>query len=213
MALGLLGKKVGMTRIFDKEAGCMIPVTVIDVAGNEFLQVKNSEKDGYSAVQVGFDDQKESRLNLPERTHQAKSGASVAKKLIREFRFESDEQVPDTSEAHPGANLFEDGQWVDVIGTTKGKGFQGVMRRYNFSGQPAAHGHMMHRRTGAVGAGSTPARIFKNQKMPGRHGNYRRTTQNLKVVQVRAEDNVILISGAVPGRKGSYVTIRPAKKK
>jgi len=213
MALGLLGKKIGMTRVFDQEAGCMIPVSVIDVAGNEFLQVKTSEKEGYSAVQVGYDEQKERRLNLPERMHQAKSGASAPKKLIREFRFESDDQLPDTSEAHPGAELLQDGQWVDVIGVTKGKGFQGVMRRYNFGGQPAAHGHMMHRRTGAIGAGSTPARVWKNQKMPGRHGAYNRTTQNLKVVQVRAEDGVVLISGSVPGTKGSYVTIRPAIKK
>lgn len=213
MALGLLGKKVGMTRIFDAESGRSIPVTVIDVAGNEFLQIKTTETDGYSAVQIGFDDQKERRLNLPQRTHQAKQGAKTPKKLIREFRFESDEELPEKGSEHPGVALFEVDQWVDVIGTTKGKGFQGVMKRYGFGGQPAAHGHMMHRRTGAVGAGSTPARIWKNQKMPGRHGAYRRTVQNLKIVQVRPEDNVLLVSGAVPGRKGSYVTIRPAKKK
>lgn len=213
MALGLIGKKVGMTRVFDKEAGCMIPVTVIDVAGNEFLQTKTNEKDGYSAVQIGFDDQKESRLNLPQRTHQAKHGASAPKKLTKEFRFASEADAPDTSGDHPGAALFEDGQWVDVIGTSKGKGFQGVVKKYHFSGQPAAHGHMMHRRTGAVGAGSTPARIFKNQKMPGQHGNFRRTTQNLQIVQVRADDNVILVSGNVPGHNGAYVTVRPAKKK
>jgi len=213
MALGLIGKKIGMTRVFDKETGTSIPVTVVDVAGNEFLQVKTTEKDGYSAVQIGFDDQKEHRLNLPQRTHQAKNGASAPKKVIREFRFENEADAPDTSSDHPGAALFEADQWVDVIGTTKGKGFQGVMRRYNFSGQPQAHGHMMHRRTGAIGAGSTPARVWKNQKMPGRHGAYKRTTQNLQIVQVRPEDNVILISGCVPGIKGSYLTIRPAKKK
>jgi large subunit ribosomal protein L3 len=213
MSLGILGKKVGMTRVFDNEAGCMIPVTVIDVNGNEFLQVKTSEKHGYSAIQVAYDDQKERRLNLPERTHQAKQGATGAKKLVKEFRFESDDQLPSKEEGHPGAALFENGQIVDVLGVTKGKGFQGVVKRYHFHGQPDGHGHMMHRRTGAIGAGSTPARVWKNQKMPGRHGVYNRTVQNLKVVQVRAEDGVLLISGAVPGHNGAYVTVRPAIKK
>lgn len=212
MALGLIGKKIGMTRIFDKEAGSMIAVTVVDVTGNEFVQTRTVEKDGYSAVQVGYDDQKEHRLTGAAKGHLAANGAAPKKKIL-EFRFEDGAELPNTSEAHPGAALFEDGAWVDIIGTTKGKGFQGVMRRYNFQGQPMAHGHMMHRRTGAIGAGSTPGRVWKNQKMPGRHGGYQRTTQNLKVVQSRPEDNVVLISGAVPGPKGSYVVIRPALKK
>ena len=213
MSLGILGKKVGMTRVFDNEAGCMIPVTVIDVNGNEFLQVKTSEKHGYSSIQVAYDDQKERRLNLPERTHQAKQGATGAKKLVKEFRFESDDQLPNKEEGHPGAALFEAGQVVDVLGVTKGKGFQGVVKRYHFHGQPDGHGHMMHRRTGAIGAGSTPARVWKNQTMPGRHGVYNRPVQNLTVVQVRAEDGVLLISGAIPGHNGAYVTVRPAIKK
>ena len=212
MALGLLGKKVGMTRVFDAEAGTSVPVTVVDVSGNEFLQVKTSETDGYSAVQVGYDDQREFRLNLPKRGHFNKYNTSP-KKLVKEFRFESDAEIPNTEEPHPGAELFEGGQWIDVIGTTKGKGFQGVVKRYNFSGQPDSHGHMMHRRPGGVGAGTWPGRIWKNKKMPGRHGVYNRTVQNLKVVQVRPEDNVILVSGAVPGHKGAYVVIRPAVKK
>lgn len=211
MSLGLLGKKLGMTRIFDKEAGIMIPVTVIDVTGNEFLQVKTTETDGYSAVQVGYDEQKESRLNGPTKGHFKKHGGT-AKKLIKEFRFESDAQLPNTEEAHPGAALFENGQIVDVIGTTKAKGFQGVVKRYNFAGQPDTHGHMMHRRPGGIGAGTWPGRVWKNKRMPGRHGQYRRTVQNLKVVQVRLEDNVVLISGAVPGHKGSYVVVRPGVK-
>ena len=212
MALGLLGKKIGMTRVFDDETGTSIPVTVVDVSGNEFLQVKTTETDGYSAVQVGYDDQKELRLNLPKRGHFNKSGVSP-KKLVKEFRFDNDADLPNTEEPHPGAALFVDGQWIDVIGTTKGKGFQGVVKRYHFSGQPDSHGHMMHRRPGGVGAGTWPGRIWKNKKMPGRHGAYRRTVQNLKVVQVRPEDNVVLVSGAVPGHKGAYVVIRPAVKK
>ena len=211
MSLGLIGKKVGMTRVFDDASGKSIPVTVIDVADNQFIQVKKQETDGYSAVQIGYGDQKEQRLTKPEAGHLKKHGAGN-KRYIREFRFENDEALPDT-ETHPGAELFAEGQWVDVIGTTKGKGFQGVVRRYNFNGQPDGHGHMMHRRTGAIGAGSWPARVWKGQKMPGRHGNYRRTVQNLQVVKVRPEDNVILISGAIPGHNGQYVTIRPALKK
>jgi len=212
MSLGLLGKKVGMTRVFDKEAGVMIPVTVVDVNGNEFLQKKTVESDGYSAVQVAYGDQKEARLNKPTQGHFKKHGGT-AKKLIKEFRFESDDQLPNTEEAHPGAEVFADGQWVDVIGTTKGKGFQGVVKRYNFAGQPDSHGHMMHRRPGGIGAGTWPGRVWKNKKMPGRHGVYQRTVQNLKVVQVRPEDGVVLISGAVPGHNGSYVVVRPAVKK
>ncbi len=211
MSLGLLGKKVGMTRVFDKEAGIMIPVTVVDVAGNEFVQKKTTATDGYSAVQVAYGDQKEFRLNKPKQGHLKKNGASP-KKLVKEFRFESDSDIPNTEEAHPGAALFEEGQIVDVIGTTKGKGFQGVVKRYNFAGQPDSHGHMMHRRPGGIGAGTWPGRVWKNKKMPGRHGVYRRTVQNLKIVQVRPEDGVVLISGAVPGHKGGYITVRPAIK-
>ena len=213
MSLGILGKKLGMTRIFDEEKGAMVPVTVIEVAGNEFLQVKTTEKDGYAAIQVGFDDQKEHRLNLPERTHQAKQGASAPKKLVREFRFASDADVPSKDDGHPGAALFEAGQWVDVIGTTKGKGFQGNVKRHGHNGQPDGHGHMMHRRTGAIGAGSTPARVWKNQKMPGHDGVVRRTTQNLRIIQSRPDDGVILVSGNVPGHINAYVTVRPALKK
>ena len=200
-----------MTRVFDKEAGVMIPVTVVDVAGNEFVQKKTSETDGYSAVQVAYGEQKEFRLNKPTQGHFKKNN-TAPKKLVQEFRFDSDADLPNTEEAHPGATLFEEGQVVDVIGTTKGKGFQGVVKRYNFAGQPDSHGHMMHRRPGGIGAGTWPGRVWKNKKMPGRHGTYRRTVQNLKVVQVRPEDGVVLISGAVPGHKGGYVTVRPAIK-
>ena len=209
MSIGLIGKKLGMTRVFTEE-GDAVAVTVIDVSDNVFLQKKNSEKDGYSSVQVGYDEQKEARLNRPDQGHVKAHGGSP-KKRVMEFRVESDEQLPEID--HPGIELFEEGQWVDVIGTSKGKGFQGVMKRYHFQGQPQSHGHMMHRRPGGVGAGTDPGRIWKNKEMPGRHGNYRKTVQNLRIVQKRPEDNVLLISGAVPGSKGGYVVIRPAKKK
>lgn len=209
MSLGLLGKKIGMTRLFDQQAGTMIPVTVIDVSGNAILQTKTLDNDGYSAVQVGYDDQKEQRVNKPDLARFKKAGCAP-KRFVREFRFMNHEEAP---ESHPGTELFEVGQWIDVIGNTKGKGFQGAVKRHNFSGNGAAHGSMMHRRTGAIGCRSTPGRVWKNQRMPGHMGTTRTTVQNLKVVAVRAEDGVILVSGAIPGAKGGYVTLRPAKKK
>jgi large subunit ribosomal protein L3 len=209
MSLGLLGKKLGMTRLFDQQAGIMIPVTVIDVSGNTILQSKSADKDGYSAVQVGFDDQKEQRVSKPALGHFKKAGSSP-KRFIREFRFENGAALP---EAHPGMEVFTAGQWVDVIGESKGKGFQGAVKRHGFGGLRMTHGSMMHRRTGAIGCRSTPGRVWKNQKMPGHMGTTRITVQNLKVVAVRPEDGVILVSGAVPGTKGSYLTVRAAKKK
>ncbi|HEY8961876.1 MAG TPA: 50S ribosomal protein L3 [Luteolibacter sp.] len=207
MSLGLLGKKIGMTRLFDQQAGSMIPVTVIDVSGNTVLQVKTAEKDGYNAVQIGFDDQKEQRVSKPDLGRFKKAG-STPKRFVKEFRF--NEAAPET---HPGLDLLSAGQWVDVIGTNKGKGFQGAVKRHGFGGLKMTHGSMMHRRTGAIGCRSTPGRVWKNQKMPGHMGDVKSTVQNLKVVAVRPEDGVILVSGAIPGAKGSYVTVRPAKKK
>lgn len=209
MSLGLLGKKIGMTRVFDEEERAMIPVTVIEVSGNAILQTKTADKDGYIAVQVGFDDQKEQRVNAPDLARFKKAGCAP-KRFVQEFRLKEGAEIP---EAHPGLETFSEGQWVDVIGHSKGKGFQGAMRRYGFGGLKQTHGSMMHRRTGAIGAGSTPGRVWKGQKMPGHMGTTRSTIQNLKVVSVRADDGVILISGAVPGTKGSYVTLRPALKK
>lgn len=209
MSLGLLGKKIGMTRLFDQAAGIMIPVTVVDVSGNAYVQAKTVEKDGYSAVQVGYGDQKEFRLNKPALGHFKKYGSSP-KRLVQEFRFTNGETAPET---HPGIELFSAGQFVDVIGTSKGKGFQGAVKRHGFGGLRMTHGSMMHRRTGAIGCRSTPGRVWKNQKMPGHLGAVKSTVQNLKVVAVRPEDGVILISGAIPGANGGYVTVRPAKKK
>jgi len=209
MSLGLLGKKLGMTRLFDQQAGSMIPVTVIDVSGNTLLQSKTVETDGYTAVQVGFDDQKEQRVIKPDLGRFKKAG-STPKRFVQEFRFEAGATLPTE---HPGLATFTEGQWVDVIGKTIGRGFQGAVKRHGFGGLKMTHGSMMHRRTGAIGCRSTPGRVWKNQKMPGHMGDVPRTIQNLKVVAVRPEDGVILVSGAVPGAKGGYLTIRPAKKK
>ncbi|MFV0417043.1 MAG: 50S ribosomal protein L3 [Chthoniobacterales bacterium] len=208
MSIGLLGKKIGMTRIFD-EAGNAIPVTVIEAGGNRILQVRG-EKDGYSAVQVGFDDQKKQRVTKQQLGHFKKTN-STPKRFIREFRLAEGENAPEGNDLP--LTTFQNGQFVDIIGQSKGKGFQGVMKRHNFSGQNMTHGSMMHRRPGSIGLSATPGRVWKNRKMPGHMGDERITVQNLKVVQVREEDNVILISGAVPGANGSYVVIRPAKKK
>ena len=206
MSLGLLGKKLGMTRVYD-DKGVSTPVTVIAAAGNKVLQVKTADTDGYVAVQVGFDEQKPSRVSKAQIGHFAKTEATP-KRLIREFRHAA---------AEAGAELpvgtFKVGQFVDVIGQSKGKGFQGAMKRHNFQGQPASHGSMMHRRTGAIGNRSTPGRVWKNMGMPGHMGDERVTVQNLQVVQIREQDGIILVSGAVPGAKGTYVVVRPSIKK
>lgn len=211
MSLGLIGKKLGMTKVYDAK-GDAVSVTVVDVSGNTILQVKRSDgKDKYSAVQVGYGEQnKESRVSKPLLGHFKKHG-STAKRIVKEFRLASDEQLP-AADAKLDASIFSNGQIVDVIGNTKGKGFQGVVKRWNFSGQPATHGHMMHRRTGSIGCRLTPGLVWKNQKMPGHDGTTRCTTQNLVVVQSRPEEGILLIKGALPGNTGSIVVVRPGKK-
>lgn len=209
MSIGLLGKKLGMTRVYD-DNGRATTATVIEARGNRVLQVKTAEKDGYVAVQTGFGDQKPSRVPKAQAGHFAKSG-SPPKRFVREFRLKDGETAPETGDVSLG--IFEVGQYVDVIGESKGKGFQGVMKKHNFAGQPASHGSMMHRRTGAIGNRSTPGRVWKNAGMPGRLGGDRVTVQNLQILQVREEDGVILVDGPIPGAKGSFVVIRPAIKR
>jgi large subunit ribosomal protein L3 len=208
MKIGLLGKKIGMTRVYD-DKGKATPVTVIEAGGNTALQIKTADADGYAAVQVGFDKQKEQRVTQPLLGHFKKAG-SEPKKFIREFRLPDDTTIEGAVDLN--VSQFAAGDVVDVIGRSKGKGFQGVMKKHNMSGQPMSHGHMMHRRNGAIGNRSTPGRIWKNMGMPGHLGDERITVQNLRVVQVRPEEGVILISGAVPGANGGYVVVRPAKK-
>ncbi len=212
MSLGLIGKKLGMTKVYDAK-GDAISVTVVDVSGNTILQVKRSDgKDKYSAVQVGYGDQlKDSRVTKPLLGHFKKHGCTTAKRIIKEFRLTGDDQLP-AADAKIDASLFSVGQIVDVIGHTKGKGFQGVVKRWNFAGQPASHGHMMHRRPGSIGCRLTPGLVWKNQKMPGHDGTTRCTTQNLVVVQSRPEEGILLIKGALPGNTGSIVVVRPGKK-
>ena len=208
MSIGLLGKKIGMTSIYDA-TGRLRPVTVVAAGDNVLLRRVTAANDGYSAIKVGFDVQKESRVNkalLGEFT----AAGSEPKKLMREFRL--DEDAPE-GEINLSVTQFAEGDWVDVIGKSKGKGFQGVMKKHNFHGQGASHGSKTHRRNGAIGYRSTPGRVWKNMGMPGHMGDERVTVQNLQVLQVRETEKVILISGAVPGANGSYVVVRPAIKK
>lgn len=198
-----------MTRVYDAK-GNATPVTVIEAGDNTVVQVKSQETDGYSAVQVGFDSQKESRVTKPLIGHFKKAN-SDPKKFVREFRLPDGTKLD--GDLNVGVNQFQPGEFVDVIGRSKGKGFQGVVKKHGFAGQGAAHGSKTHRRNGAVGNRSTPGRIWKNMGMPGHMGDDRVTVQNLRVVQVRPEENVILVCGAVPGSNGSYVVVRPAKKK
>jgi large subunit ribosomal protein L3 len=195
-----------MTRVYD-DAGIITPVTVILAEPNAVLQVKTVENDGYKAIQVGAFDQKEHRVTKPELGHFKRSG-SVPKKFVREFTLEGEEAPTEAL----NVSRFKVGQIVDVIGVSKGKGFQGPMKKHNFDGQGAAHGSKTHRRNGSIGMRSTPGRIFKNHGMAGHMGDEKVTVQNLRVVQVRETDNVLLISGAVPGASGSYVVVRSAIK-
>jgi large subunit ribosomal protein L3 len=208
MSIGLLGQKIGMTSIYDAK-GRMHSVTVIAAGDNALLRRLTNENEGYAAVQVGFHAQKESRMTKQLLGEFKKAGVEP-KKLIREFRLTSD--APE-GEINLSITQFQPGDFVDVIGRSKGKGFQGVMKKHNFHGQGAAHGSKTHRRNGAIGNRSTPGRIWKNMGMPGHMGDERVTVQNLQVMQVREAEKVILISGAVPGSNGSYVVIRPAIKK
>ena len=204
----IIGKKVGMTQIFD-ETGKVIPVTVIEAGPCVVAQVKTVETDGYNAIQLGFEDVKESKLNKPERGHFAKAGLANQKHL-REFRVEDFEDLTVGSEIK--ADAFEAGDKIDVQGTTKGKGFQGVIKRHGQSRGPMGHGSMYHRRPGSMGPTSTPGRVFKGKKLPGHMGRVTVTIQNLDVVKVDMDKNVILIKGSVPGAKGAILKLRKSVK-
>lgn len=209
MSIGLLGKKIGMTRLYD-ESGRITPATVIEAGGNRILQVKTADKDGYAAVQIGFGDQKPQRVGKAMTGHFAKS-SSTAKRFVREFRLDDGAAAPEGSDLP--VTTFEKGQFVDIIGQSKGKGFQGTVKRHGFNGQPASHGSKMHRRNGAIGNRSTPGRVWKNMGMPGHMGDERITVQNLRILQVREEEGVLVVAGAIPGANGSFVVVRPSKKK
>lgn len=206
--VGLIGKKLGHTRIYDTE-GNAVPVTVVLAGPNRVVQCKTLEKDGYSAVQLGFDDQKEIRINKPMAGHFRKHNAAPVKKL-REFRdFSLKVKQGDVL----SVDVFAQGDYIDCIGTTKGRGFEGVVKRHRFHGAPATHGSKgWKRRSGALGCRLFPGTIDKGKRMPGHMGCVRRTVQNLKIVGILPEDNVLLVSGSMPGAEGDYVIIRESKK-
>jgi len=211
MAIGLVGRKAGMTRVFT-EAGETVPVTVIEVLPNRVTQVKSQDKDGYRAIQVTFGARRPQLYSKAVAGHYAKASVAPGKALV-EFRLVAGE----TSELKAGselkADLFKVGEPVDVTGTTIGKGFAGTMKRHNFGGLPATHGvSVSHRSPGSIGQRQTPGRVFKGRRMSGHMGVVRRTTENLRVVEVDLERNLLLIRGAVPGAEGGQVIIRPSLK-
>ena len=206
--IGLIGRKVGMTRIFTEE-GVSIPVTVVEVQSNRVTQVKTLENDGYQAIQVTTGSKKASRVNKPEAGHFAKAGVEAGRGLW-EFRFEEGEFTVGQS---INVDIFTDVKKVDVTGTSKGKGFAGVTKRWNFRTQDATHGNSLaHRGHGSIGQNQTPGKVFKGRKMAGHLGNERVTVQNLDIVRVDAERNFLLIKGAVPGAINSDVIVKPAIK-
>ena len=205
----LIGKKIGMTRVYD-ESGVQVPVTVVQVGPCVVVQRKSAKPDGYEAVQLGFQEQKESRLTKAEQGHFKKAGAK-AQKIVREVRVEADEAAKAGDVLT--ATMFEGVKFVDVLGHTKGRGFQGVVKRFQFAGGRASHGGGWNRKPGSIGNREWPARVFKNKKLPGHMGSVDITTQNLRVIKVLADDHALLLEGAVPGPMGGIVLVRKAIKK
>ena len=208
MNKGIIGKKLGMTQIFTED-GTRVPVTVVQAGPCIVTQKKNQDVDGYSAVQVGFETLEASRANKPQLGHCTKSGHGV-------FRHLKEIKLSNASELNLGDTLTVDqflpGDYVDVTGTSIGKGFQGVIKRWNFKGGRASHGSRFHRAPGSIGASATPSRVFKNKKMPGQMGNEKVTVQRLQIVRVDSADNLLLIKGAVPGHKNNIVIIKQSIK-
>jgi large subunit ribosomal protein L3 len=215
MSIGLIAKKLGMTQVYDPQ-GNLRDVTVLEAGPCTVLQVKTKDgKDRYAAIQLGFGDQKQQRMSKAELGHLGKvnlvkDGVAHCGRVVREFRdFSKEVKVGDVV----GPTLFEVGQYVDVIGTSKGRGFQGVIFRHHMQGGPESHGHKgWHRRVGAIGMRSFPGTVRRNQRMPGHMGDERITTQNLEVVQVREKENLLLVQGSVPGARGGYVIVRTSVK-
>lgn len=210
MPKGVFGRKIGMTQVFD-DKGNFVPVTVVQVGPCHVVQKKTVETDGYEAVQIGYGKVKERRVNKPLKGHYAKAQVAPHRGL-KELRTEDSEEMRALEVgAELRADLFSPGDYVDVTGTSKGKGFAGVIKRWNFRRGPMSHGSMYHRRVGSLGA-TDPQRVFKGRKMPGRMGGERRTVQGLQVVRVDSERNLLLIRGSVPGPKGAWLEIRETVK-
>jgi large subunit ribosomal protein L3 len=209
MISSLLGKKIGMTQVYDAQ-NVLVPVTVVEAGPCAVVQVKTVATDGYNAVQISFSAKKLKNSSKAEIEHAKKGGLDAAPRVLSEVRLEGEPalKVGDVVTV----TAFTEGQMVDVIGITKGKGFQGVVKRFRVGGGPAAHGSMFHRRIGSIGMRQTPGRTWKNQRMPGHMGSERRTVQNLRVVKIIADKNLILVKGAIPGANGDDVLVRLAIK-
>lgn len=211
MSLGLVGRKLGMTRIFTDD-GSAVPVTVLDVAGNRVTQIKTPETDGYAAVQVTFGKRRASRVSKPQAGHLAKAGV-MAGELLREFPVAPEALAELEVGATIGVDTFKVGELVDVTGTSKGRGFSGAIRRHNFSSNRASHGNSRsHNSPGSIGMAQDPGRVFPGKRMAGQYGNVTRTVQTLTVVRVDAERGLILVKGSVPGADGGHIIVRPAAK-
>ena len=211
MTMGLVGRKVGMTRIFTDE-GDTLPVTVLDVSDNRITQIKSPDKDGYSAVQVTFGKRRASRVGKPLAGHMAKAGVEAGH-ILKEFRAKPEELTSLKVGGRMGTDMFKAGQMVDVSGVTQGKGFAGSIKRHHFSSNRETHGNSRStRKPGSTGQAQDPGRVFPGKRMPGQLGSVKRTTQNLQILRVDAERGLLLIKGAVPGSKGRDVIVRPAVK-
>lgn len=213
MVKGLLGRKLGMTRMFTEE-GSWIPVTVLEMGPCTVVQRKTAAADGYDAVQLGFGELKESRCTKPIRGHFAGNGkekpAVAPKRTLREFRVDPSDELKRGDEIR--VDIFKAGEHVDIAGITKGKGFQGVQKRHGFSGGPAAHGSMLHRAPGSIGTSATPSRTLKGRKLPGHMGSVRVTVRNLAVVRVDPDKNLLVVQGGVPGTNGGLVEVKKSLK-
>ncbi len=207
MNRGLIGKKLGMMNLFSQE-GNIIPVTVVQVGPCTVTQVKTMGKDGYNAIQLGFGERKKTSINKPLQGHYKKSGGS-SYKLLKEFRVDDPEKY-ETGQSI-GVDMFSTGELVDVSGRTKGRGFSGVMKRHGFSGGNKTHGSKSHRIPGSIGCSAWPAKVVKGKKMPGQYGYERKTAQNLKIADIRTEENLVFLRGAVPGSRNSMVTLQKKK--
>jgi len=205
MVEGLIGRKLGMTQIFDEE-GNVVPVTVIQAGPCTVVQKKTKEKDGYTAVQLGFEEEKKlKKVTKPLEGHFQKSGLPPFK-VLREFKFDETAEIKEGDQF--SVDIFQPGEKVDVVGTSKGKGFAGVVKRWGFRGGKASHGSMFHRAPGSIGASAFPSRVFKGKKLPGHMGHRRVTVKNLTVVRADKERNLLLVKGAVPGANGGLLLIR-----
>src|SRR6185295_323128 len=211
MSLGLVGRKVGMTRVFTDD-GDSVPVTVVDVSNNRVAQIKSAETDGYCAVQIAFGKRRANRVNKAAAGHFAKAGVEAGR-VLREFRVTPDQAANLKAGGVVGADIFQIGQKVDVSGVSLGKGFAGVIKRHNFSSNRASHGNSVsHNKPGSISMAQDPGRVFPGKKMPGHYGAARRTVQNLEIVRVDAERQLLLIRGAVPGSRGGDLMVSPTKR-